>query len=170
MDDDKFIVSKCLIDQMIQNINKLMSKQSSHPKEETVTPSTNMENSDSDLDINIVDVMDNDNQLDPSDQSDPSMTHARVRIFVHKAKTSTPDVSLDEPVDTSSPKVLPDISNVKVELKKSGRTRHDYTDQPVDLPDLSDKIDTDEHTKHLTMNRQHMHQGEIAKNEEVRKM
>ena len=115
MDDDKVIISKCLIEEMMQNINKLMSKQSSHPKEETVTPSTNMENSDSDLDINIVDVMDNDNnQLDPNDQIDPSMTCARVRIFVHQAKTSTPDVSVDEPVDTSSPKVLPDISNVKV--------------------------------------------------------
>ena len=85
MDDDKVIISKCLIDQMMQNINKLMSEQSSHPKEETVTPSTNMENSDSDLDINIVDVMDNDNQLDPNDQSDPSMTCARIRIFVHQA-------------------------------------------------------------------------------------
>ena len=157
MDDDKIIISKCLIDQMMQNINKLMSEQSSHPKEETVTPSTNMENSDSDLDINIVDVMDSDNQLDPNDQSDPSMTCARVRIFVHQAKTSTPDVSVDEPVDTSSPKVLPDISNVKVEPKKSGRTCCDYTDQPVDLPDPSDKIDTEECTKHLTMNRQHMH-------------
>ena len=85
MDDDKVIISKCLIDQMMQNINKLMSEQSSHPKEETVTPSTNMENSDSDLDINIVDVMDNDNnQLDPNDQSDPSMTCARARIFVRQ--------------------------------------------------------------------------------------
>ena len=73
-------------------------------------------------------------------------------------------------MDTSSPKVLPDISNVKVEPKKSGRTHHDYTDQPVDLPDPSDKIDTEECTKHLTMNRQCMHWGEIAKNEEVRKM
>ena len=76
------IVLKCLIDQMMQNINKLMSKQGSHPKEETVTPSTTMENSDSDVDINILDVMDtneveiNDNQLDPNDQSDPSMTCA----------------------------------------------------------------------------------------------
>ena len=158
MDDDKVIISKCLIDQMMQKINKLMSEQSSHPKEETVTPSTNMENSDSDLEINIVDVTDNDNnQLDPNDQSDPSMTCARARIFVCQAKTSTPDVSVDEPVDTSSPKVLPDISNVKVEPKKSGRTCHDYTDQPVDLPDPSDKIDTEEHTKHLTMNRQCMH-------------
>ena len=128
------LLFQCLIDQMMQNINKLMSEWSSHPKEETVAPSTNMENSDSDsdLDINIVDVMDNDNQLDPNDQSDPSMTCARVRIFVHQAKTSTPDVSVDEPVDTSSHKVLPDISNVKVESKKSGRTCHDYTDQPVD--------------------------------------
>ena len=83
MDDDKVIILKCLIDQMMQKINKLMSEQSSHPKEETVTPSTNMENSDSDLEINIVDVMDNDNnQLDPNDQSDPSMTCARARIFV----------------------------------------------------------------------------------------
>ena len=82
-----------------------------------------MENSDSDLDINIVDVTDNDNnQLDPNDQSDPSMTCARARIFVHQARTSTPDVSVDKPVDTSSPKVLLDISNVKVEPKKSGRT------------------------------------------------
>ena len=131
-----------------------------------------MENSDRDsgLEINIVDVTDNDNQLDPNDQSDPSMTCARVRIFVHQAKTSTPDVSVDEPVDTSSPKVLPDIPNVKVEPKKSGRTHHDYTDQPVDLPDPSDKIDTEECTKHLTMNRKCVHQGEIAKNEEVRKM
>ena len=136
MDDDKVIISKCLIYQMMQNINKLMSERSSHPKEETVTPSTNMENSDSDLDINIVDVMDNDNnQLDPNDQSDPSMTCARVRIFDHQAKTSSPDVSVDEPVDRSSPKVLPDISNVKVEPKKSGRTCHDYTDKPIDLPD-----------------------------------
>ena len=63
-----------------------------------------MENSDSDLDINIVDVMDNDNQLDTNDQSDPSMTCARVMIFVHQAKTSTSDVSVDEPVDTSSPR------------------------------------------------------------------
>ena len=116
-----------------------------------------MENSDSDLDINIVDIMDNDNQLDTNDKGDPSMTCARVKIFVHQAKTSTPDVSVDEPVDTSSPKFLPDISNVKVEPKKSGRTHHDYTDQPVDLPDLSDKIDTEECTKHLTMNRQCMH-------------
>ena len=144
MDDDKVIVLKCLIDQMMQNINKLMSEKSSHPKEETIT--TNMENSDrdSDLEINIVDVTDLDNQLDPNDQSDPSMTCARVRMFVHQAKTSTPDVSVDEPVDTSSPKVLPDISNVKVEPKKSGRTCHDYTDKPVDLPDLSDEIDTEE--------------------------
>ena len=103
-----------------------------------------MENSDSDLDINIVDVMGNDNnQLDPNDQSDPSMICARARIFVHQAKTSTPDISVDEPVDTSSPKVLPYISNVQVEPKKSGRTRHDVTDQPVDLPDPSDKIDTE---------------------------
>ena len=86
------------------------------------------------------------------------MTCARARIFVCQAKTSTPDVSVDEPVDPSSPKVLPDISNVKVEPKKSGRlVCHDYTDQPVDLPDLPDKIDTEECTKHLTMNRQCMH-------------
>ena len=53
-----------------------------------------MENSDRDLEINIVDVTDNDNnQLDPNDQSDPSMTCARARIFVCQAKTSTPDVS-----------------------------------------------------------------------------
>ena len=72
VDDDKVIILKCLIDQMMQKINKLKSKQSSHPKEETVTPSTNMENSDSDHEINIVDVMDNDNnQLNPNDQSDP---------------------------------------------------------------------------------------------------
>ena len=148
---------------MMENINQLMSeRRSSHPKEETVTPSTstNMENSDndSDLEINIVDVTDDDNnQLDPNDQSDPSMTCARVRIFDHQAKTSSPDVSGDEPVDRSSPKVLPDISNVKVEPKKSGRTRHDYTDKPIDLPDLSDEIDTEECTKHLTMNRQCMH-------------
>ena len=96
MDDDKVIISKCLIDQMMQNINKLMSEQSSHPKEETITPSTNMKNSDSDLDINIVDVTDNDNnQLDPNDQNDPSMTCARAKIFVCQAKTSTPDVSVD---------------------------------------------------------------------------
>ena len=111
----------------------------------------------SDLEINIVDVTDNGNQLDPNDQSDPSMTCARVRIFDHQAKTSSPDVSVDEPMDTSFPKVLPDISNVKVEPKKSGRTRHDYTDKPIDLPDLSDEIDTEECTKHLTMNRQCMH-------------
>ena len=131
-----------------------------------------MENSDrdSDLEINIVDVMDNDNQLDPNDQSDPSKTCVIVRMFVCQAKTSTPDVSVDELVDTSSPKVLPDISNVKFEPKKSGRTHHDYTDKPVDLPDPSDEIDTEECTKHLTMNRQCMHQGEIAKNIEVRKM
>ena len=49
-----------------------------------------MENSDSDVDINILDVMDanevdiNDNQLDTNDQSDPSMTCARVRIFVRE--------------------------------------------------------------------------------------
>ena len=72
-------------------------------------------------------------------------------------KGSTPELSVDEPVDTSSPKHLPDVSNVKVEPKKSGRTHHDYTDQPVDLPDLSDSIDSEEHTKHLIMNRQHMH-------------
>ena len=60
-----------------------------------------MENSDSDLDINIVDVTDDaNNQLDPNDQSDPSMTCARARIFVCQAMTSTPDVSVDEPVDT----------------------------------------------------------------------
>ena len=57
---------------MMENINQLMNKQrSSHPKEETVTPSTstNMESSDndSDLEINIVDVMDNGNQLDHND-------------------------------------------------------------------------------------------------------
>ena len=153
-----------------------MGKGSSHPKEETITPSTILENSDSDVDINIVDVMDtneveiNDNQLDPNDQSDPSMTCARVRIFVHQGKTSTPDVSVDEPVDTSSPKVLPDISNVKGDPKKCGRTHLDYTEKPVDLPDPSDEIDTDKCTKHLTMNRQCMHRGEIAKNEEIGKM
>ena len=151
---------------MMENINQLMSEQrSSHPKEETVTPSTsiNMESSDndSDLEINVVDVTDNGNdngnQLDPNDQSDPSMTCARVRIFDHQAKTSSPDVSVDEPVDRSSPKVLPDISNVKVEPKKSSRTHHDCTDKPIDLPDLSDEIDSEECTKHLTMNRQCMH-------------
>ena len=68
-----------------------------------------MENSDndSDLEINVVDVTDNGNdngnQLDPNDQSDPSMTCARVRIFDHQVKTSSPDVRVDEPVDTSSP-------------------------------------------------------------------
>ena len=98
------------------------------------------------------------------------MTCARVRIFDHQAKTSSPDVSVDKPVDTSSPTVLPDISNVKVEPKKSGRTCHNYTDKPIDLPGLSDEIDTEECTKHLTMSRQCMHQGEIAKNEEVKKM
>ena len=79
--------------------------------------------------------------------------------FVCQAKDINPRFSVDEPVDTSSPKVLPDISNVRVEPEKSARTHHDYTDQPVDLPDLSDEIDTEERTKHLTMNRQWMHRG-----------
>ena len=93
MDDDKVIISKCLIDQMMQKINKLMSKQSFHPKDETVTPSTNMENSDSDLEINIVDVTDNDNnQLDPNDQSDPSMTCARARIICLSGKRHQPQI------------------------------------------------------------------------------
>ena len=70
------------------------------------------------------------------------------------ASTSTPELSV-EPVETLSPKVMPDVSNVNVEPKKSGRTHHDYTDKPLDLPDLSDSIDTEEHTKHLTMKTTH---------------
>ena len=133
------IIFKCLIDKMMQNINKLMSERSSQSKEETIKQSTNMENSDSDVDIDILDVMDGDgaNQLDLNDQSDSNMTCARVRILVHQEKkglasTSTPELNVDKPVETSSPKCLPDVSNVKVEPKKSGRTHHDYTDQPVD--------------------------------------
>ena len=61
-------------------------------------------------------------------------------------KDINPRFSVDEPVDTSSPKVLPDISNVKVEPKKSGRTHCDYTDKPIDLPDPSYEIDTEELT------------------------
>ena len=46
----------------------------------------NVDNSDSDVDVTILDVMDgdSDNQLDLNDQSDPNMTCARVRIFVHQ--------------------------------------------------------------------------------------